>query len=69
MIDPLGHDRLVAKLQHFADTLKFTQQEKESCLLSFQHKSHEKESLKTQIFLYEEILKEYYDTFEDILHR
>lgn len=69
MRDPIFHDRLVAKLQYFADVLKHTKIEKETCLISLDIKSLEKENLKNQIFLYQEILNEYYETFDDILYR
>lgn len=69
MMNQLTHDRLVAKLQHFADMLNQTQLEKESLLLTIDRESCEKETLKTQIFLCRQISKEYYEMFEDILYR
>ena len=68
MNDNTSHDRIIAKLQHFADSLKQTQMEKESLLLTIQQDSCEKEKMKTQIFIYEKISKEYYDMFQDILY-
>lgn len=69
MLDQLAHDRLVAKLQHFADMLSQTQLEKELLLLTIDRESCEKEKLRTQIFLCQQISKDYYEMFEDILYR
>lgn len=68
-MNQLTHDRLVAKLQHFADLLNQTQIDKESRLLSIDRESCEKEKLKTEIFLCHQISNEYYEIFEDIIYR
>jgi len=69
MLNFSHHDRLIAKLQHFAELLKQTQTEKEILLLTSSKENCQKERLMEAISVYEEILKEYYDIFEDILHR
>lgn len=69
MLTQLAHDRLVAKLQHFADMLNQTQSEKESLLFAIDRESCEKEKLRNQIFLCQQISKDYYTMFEDILYR
>jgi hypothetical protein len=63
------HDRLIAKLQHFAELLKHTQAEKEILLVTNPIEDCQKERLKEAISVYEQISKEYYHIFEDILHR
>ena len=69
MLNCVNHDRLIAKLQHFADLIYQSKIDKETLLVSSPTENCQKERLKEAIFVYEEILKEYYDIFEDILHR
>jgi hypothetical protein len=69
VIDQSQHDRLVAKLQHFSELMHQTLSEKENLLMSMDRESCEKEKLKIQIYLCQELSKEYYDIFKDILYR
>lgn len=69
MIDSSSHDRLIAKLQHFANLIQTIQAEKENLLMSIDRESCEKDILKNQIFLCQELSKEYYEIFDDILYR
>lgn len=69
MLDQLSHDRTIAKLQHFSDMLKQSKIDSESLLLTIDHECCEKEKIINQILLYEEILKDYYDIFKDVLYR
>lgn len=63
-----AYDRLIAKLQHFADTLNQRKLDKEVLSIISDDKSIRSE-LHTQIFIYEEIIEEYYGDFKDILFR
>lgn len=63
------HERLIAKIQHFAEWLKQSQIEREILLISTPGKNCQKEKIQESILVYEEMLKEYYDIFEDIVHR
>lgn len=69
MLNYSHHDRLIAKLQHFADLLYQAKVEKETLLITSHIEKCKKERLQEAIFVYEEMLKEYYNIFEDILHR
>jgi len=66
MQEQLNHDRVIAKLQHFADSIRQRKLEKESLVIVIGDKE---KSLKEQISVYEEILEEYYTFFEEILSR
>lgn len=63
-----AYDRLIAKLQHFADTLNQRKLDKEVLSIISDDKSIRSE-LHTEIFIYEEIIEEYYNDFKDILFR
>lgn len=64
------HDQIIAKIQHFAELIKQHQNEKEMFLFtSISEDICEKEKFKIQILLCEELLKEYYQIFDDILYR
>ncbi len=69
MSDQASHDRQIAKIQHFAEVLNQILKEKEILLLTIDRESCEKERLKDQILLCHEMLKEYYQIFDDILYR
>lgn len=62
-----SHDRIIAKLQYFAEHLKQTQIEKESLLLIFEE-IEMKNEMKKEILIYQEISREYYRIFENILY-
>lgn len=65
--DYFYHDRLVAKIQHFADALDRMKTEKESLGMVVKEKSiiHE---LKQEINTYEEIIELYANQFREILY-
>ncbi len=58
-----SHDQIIAKMQHFAEHLKQTQLEKESLLLMFKD-----DDIKKEILIYQEISREYYRIFKDIIY-
>jgi len=67
-----SHDRIIAKLQHFADTLQQTKADKENIAISIDQKENMKLeifNLRNEISIYEEILNDYYDEFQEILTR
>ena len=67
-IQQTSHDRVIAKLQHFADALQQRKKEKEALSMVLE-KSILQEDLKSEILVYEEILNDYYDEFQEILTR
>lgn len=70
MTDQLQHDKIVAKIQHYADLLRQYQNDKENLLLTTAtERDCEREKLKHQILLCQELLKDYYQIFDDILYR
>jgi hypothetical protein len=69
MLDLNQHDHLACKIQYFAYYIQQVKKEKESLLLIITHDSCDKEQLKTQIVFCEELLKEYYDVFQNIVYR
>lgn len=70
MIDQnISHDRAIAKIQHFWEILKQQQRDKEAYLLTIDRDCDEKEKLKNQIFLLEELNREYYNLFYEIIYR
>ena len=62
----LTHDQVIAKVQHFADTLKQIKLEKEAQHISIEDKSI-KLYLHNEIIIYSEILDEYKKEFQQIL--
>jgi hypothetical protein len=66
MIDQRSHDRLIAKLQHFADYMHQRKLEKEALSITL-HRSSLKSDIKNQILIYQEILEEYHLEFKDII--
>lgn len=68
MIDPVSHDRLIAKLQHFAECMHQRKLEKEALSIAL-NKSNLKSKVISEISIYSEIIEEYYDVFKDILYR
>jgi hypothetical protein len=68
MLDQLSHDRLIAKLQHFANSIKQRKIEKESLSIVLEQ-SDLKSEIRSEILIYEEIMEEYYEVFKDILYR
>lgn len=69
MNEQIIHDRIIAKIQHYAEFLRHMQIDKEHTLLSNQSKTPENERIKSQLFVCQELLKEYYNIFDDILYR
>jgi hypothetical protein len=65
---PPTHDQVIAKVQHFADSLRLHKLEKEALSISID-KSEKKTEMYNQILIYEEIIEEYHKTFEDIICR
>lgn len=68
MQNQLTHDQVIAKLQHFADSLRQRKIEKESLSIAL-GKGEQKTEVYNQILIYEEIIEEYYKTFENIVVR
>lgn len=64
-----NYERLIAKLQHFAESIHHQQIEKEYLLLTSDSENCQKERMQEAIFVYENILKEYCTIFEEILYR
>ena len=64
-----SRDQLIAKIQHFADSIKSYQIEKETLLIVTPPENCQREKFREAIFVYEEILKEYYTVFDSILHK
>lgn len=64
----LSHDRIIAKLQHFADMLQQSKLEKEALSIALGECKHQTE-IRNTILIYEEILGDYYDEFQEILMR
>ena len=62
------HDQVIAKLQHFADSLHNAKIEKERLSLSLE-KGDEKSQIYNEISIYEEIIDEYHKIFENIIFR
>jgi hypothetical protein len=62
------HDQVIAKLQHFADNLHNRKLEKEALSLSLD-KSEKKTEVYNEILIYEEIIDEYHQIFENIIVR
>jgi Trp operon repressor len=69
MIDLRSKDKIIAKIQHFAELIQQLQRDKENLLLTIDRENCEREKLKTQIFICHELLKEYHQIFDDILYR
>lgn len=67
-MNQLSHDRLIAKLQRFADTMQQRKLEKEALSIVL-GKCELQSEIRSEILIYEEILDSYYDTFEEILTR
>ena len=63
-----NHDKIIAKLQHFADKLDQKRLEKEALAISVGFCVLQTE-IKSEISVYQEILDEYYDEFQEILTR
>jgi hypothetical protein len=68
MSNYLSHDQVIAKIQHFADSLQQRKLEKEALSIVISDKSLKSE-IRSEILIYEEILEDYDDTFQDILVR
>ncbi len=68
MSNPLTHDQVIAKLQHFADGLRQRKIEKEALSIALE-KGDQKTEVYNQILIYEEIIEEYHSSFEDIIFR
>lgn len=64
----INHDRIIAKLQHFADSMQQRKKEKESLSLAI-GKCDIQSEIRSEILVYEEILNDYYDEFQEILIR
>lgn len=68
MQNHLTHDQIIAKLQHFADGLRQRKIEKEALSITL-GKCEQHSELHNQILIYEEIIEEYHNSFEDIIFR
>ena len=68
MQDVGSHDKIIARIQHFSEVLQQIKLEKESLMLVISE-SCEKEKLKDQVLVCEELLEHYYKIFDDILYR
>lgn len=68
MQDQQHYDKLIAKIQYFADKLDQIKTENESLAIILQDPPHNPE-LELKISVYEEILHDYYESFKDILYR
>ncbi len=68
MLDLTHHDRLMCKLQYFADMLNQARLEKQALAIVVVDENLKKE-LKNEIFIYDEIISQYDQIFNDILHR
>ena len=68
MFDQARHDRFIAKLQHFGDSIKQRVLEKETLSIAVDDKSLKSEII-SEILIYQEIIDDYYECFKDILHR
>ncbi len=68
MSNPPTHDQIIAKLQHFADGLCQRKIEKEALSITLE-KGEQKNEVYNQILIYEEIIEEYHNSFEDIICR
>ena len=65
---PISHDRIIAKLQHFADSMQQHKREKEALSMTL-GKCELQTDIRNEILIYDEILECYYDTFNEILTR
>lgn len=63
-----SHDRIIAKLQHFADSMQQHKKEKEHLSMTL-GKCDLQSEIRSEILIYEEILNCYYDEFQEILTR
>lgn len=61
-------DRLIAKLQYFADSMNQRKLEKEALSIVVHEKSLRSE-IRSEILIYDQIIDEYHDIFKDILYR
>jgi hypothetical protein len=68
MSNLLTHDQIIAKLQQFADGLRQRKLEKEALSIGLE-KGSQKTEVYNQILIYEEIIEEYHNSFEDIIFR
>lgn len=62
----LTHDQVIAKVQHFSDSLKQRKLEKESLHMTMEDKSI-KLAIHNEILIYAEILKDYNEEFQQII--
>lgn len=70
MLNSFKHDQIIAKIQHFSNLLNQFENDKANLLITIATNcDYEKEKLKHQILLCQELAKEYYVIFEDILYR
>lgn len=70
MVDYDNHDQIIAKIQHFAELMQQCIKDKEMWLLTLPPEHDcEQEKVKEQILVLQEMLKEYYKIFDDILYR
>lgn len=64
------HDKVIAKLQYFAEMLRQRHIEKQSLLIVLgKQENCEKEKIKEQINTIHQTLEDYYDLFDEILYR
>lgn len=68
MSDNGNHDRILCKIQHFADMMVQRKLEKEALSIAIDDKSLKSE-IRSEILIYQQILDEYYEIFKEILSR
>lgn len=69
MNDHIHYDQVIARIQHFAESLKQKQLEKEALAIAIDDKEEYEADLRSQIKVCQEIMKEYFELFEEILYR
>jgi len=68
MINEGHHERLIAKLQYFADFIQQTKLEQEALSIVIDDKILRLD-IQKRILIYQQIGEEYHDIFKDILYR
>jgi hypothetical protein len=65
---PLTHDKIIAKIQHFAEYLQQRTMDKEALAITMKDDKIVFE-IRAEIKAYNEVIEEYYRTFDEILHK
>lgn len=68
MYDCTNHDQIICKIQYFENLLNQKVLEKQSLAIGI-NQPEIKSEIRTKILIYEEILEEYHQIFDDILHK